>query len=76
MRIRDLVYNTEFDFNAKFRIIEYLGYENEPDTVEWYDSESNGRIPENILNKWISAINQEDDGTITIEFIRLVGEEN
>lgn len=76
MRIRDLVYNTEFDFMVKFRIIEYLGYENEPDIIEWYNSESNERIPENILNKWISAINQEDDGTVIIEFIRLVGEEN
>lgn len=76
MRIRDLVYNMEFAFNVKYRIIEYRGYDEEPDAIEWYDSDSNERMPENILNKWISAINQEYDGTVIIEFIRLVGEED
>ena len=76
MRICDLVNNAEFCFNVPFRILEYVGTEDDPDkTLLVYDSESPEEIPDDVQNRWISAINEGDDGVMEIEFVRLIGEE-
>ena len=76
MRIRDLVNNMEFSFNVRFRILEYVGTDDDPDkTIVVYDSESLKEIPDDVQNRWISAINTGDDGVMEIEFIKLYGED-
>ncbi len=76
MRIKDLVNNAEFCFNFPFRILEYVGTDDDPDrTITVYESESPEEIPDDVQNRWISAINEGDDGVMEIEFIRLIGED-
>lgn len=77
MRIGDLINNPEFSFNVPFRILEYIGTPEDPDkTLLMYDSESTRPFPESLGERWISAINQGDDGVMEIEYIVLIGEEN
>lgn len=76
MRIGDLINNKEFSFNVRFRILEYVGTPEDPDaTLLMYDSESVRPLPESLLMRWISAINEGDDGVLEIEYIPLIGEE-
>ena len=75
MRIRDLI-NGDFSFNFPFRILEYVGTDDDPDkTILVYESESPEEIPDDVQNRWISAVNEGDDGVMEIEFIRLIGED-
>ena len=76
MKIKDLINNAEFTFNVPFRILEYVGTEDDMDkTLLVYDSESQEEIPDDVNNRWISAINEGDDGVMEIEFVRLIGED-
>ena len=76
MKIKDLINNAEFTFNVPFRILEYVWTEDDPDkTLLVYDSESPEEIPDDVNNRWISAINEGDDGVMEIEFVRLIGED-
>ena len=76
MKIKDLICNPEFCFNVPFRILEYVGTDDDPDkTLLVYDSESPEEIPDDVQNRWISAINTGDDGVMEIEFIRPIWEE-
>jgi len=76
LKIKDLINNAEFCFNFRFRIVEYVGTKEEPDkTVLVYDGESEEEIPDDIQNRWISAINTGDDGVMEIEFVKLIGED-
>lgn len=76
MRIKELVNNAEFSFNVPFRILEYVGDEDNPDkTVLMYDSESPEEMPDDVADRWISAVNEGDDGVMEIEYVRLIGEE-
>ena len=75
MRIRDLI-NGDFSFNFPFRILEYVGTDDDPDkTILVYESESPEEIPDDVQNRWVSAVNEGDDGVMEIEFIRLIGED-
>ena len=75
MRIRDLI-NGDFSFNFPFRILEYVGTDDDPDkTITVYEGESPEEIPDDVQNRWISAVNEGDDGVMEIEFIRLIGED-
>ena len=76
MRIKELVNNAEFSFNFPFRILKYAGDEDDMDkTVLMYDSESPEEMPDDVADRWISAINEGDDGVMEIEYVRLIGEE-
>ena len=75
MRIRDLI-NGNFSFNFPFRILEYVGMDDDPDkTITVYESKWETEIPADVQNRWISAVNEGDDGVMEIEFIRLIGED-
>lgn len=75
MRIRDLI-NGDFSFNFPFRILEYVGTDDDPDkTITVYEGESPEEIPDDVQNRWVSAVNEGDDGVMEIEFIRLIGED-
>ena len=75
MKIRDLIRNGEFSFNVDFRIYRYdvipfpdgTGFVEERDKVA-----DNSNVPEWVLDKWITAINQGDDGILEIEFVDLI----
>lgn len=70
VKIHDLLCSDEFEFNAPFRIVE-VGDIIEGSDVELtvvYNSESDEDIPEDILDKWICAINDNDEGGVDIEY--------
>lgn len=72
MRISELVSNSEFNFNVPFRIVKYIPEDDE--CITMYESEQyNNNIPINVFNKWITAINEGDDGVLEIEYIELLG---
>lgn len=76
MRIEELVNNAEFTFNVPFRILEYVGTEDDPDkTIKVFDSAESGDVPFDVMHRYISAVNEGDDGVIEIEYVRLIGEE-
>lgn len=67
MKVRELIDNREFNFNPKFRLVWY-DYDNdkevtigtdEDDLRDYYEDE-------------ITAVNQDDDGTVIIECTQLV----
>ena len=64
MRVTELVNNPEFNFNAPFRILKYIG---EDKTVTVFDSTKSADISFDIMFSNISAINPGDDGVLEIE---------
>ena len=64
MRVMELVNNPEFNFNAPFRILKYIG---EDKTVTVFDSTKSADISFDIMFSNISAINPGDDGVLEIE---------
>lgn len=64
MTVSELINNTEFNFNAPFRILKYLGGD---ETVTLFDSTKSGDIHFDLMFKSISAINTGDDGILEIE---------
>lgn len=69
MRLTDLLENKEFEFNVAYRIVNYTPTEKDPDHVTvLYDSSSEDPWPTHLMDKWISAINQDETtGVIDIE---------
>ena len=65
MRIHELINNPEFNFNAPFRILQYLGGD---ETVTMFDSTVSGDIHFDLMMKSITAINPGDDGVLEIEY--------
>ena len=76
MRIGDLISNMEFSFNASFRIYEYIPPEfdsnEEGECMLKYDSESDMDYDTFLDGQEISAINQDEDGTIAIEYMEYI----
>ena len=70
MKINDLIYNSEFSFNVKYRIYQYVQDEDpliEGELILMYDSETDME-PRN-FEEDIIAINQSEDGYVEIEYI-------
>lgn len=68
MRIIDLVSNSEFNFNVPFRIVKYIPEDDE--CITMYESEQyDNDVPVDLLLKWITAINEGDDGILEIEYM-------
>jgi len=67
MTVKNLIFNDEFSFNVKFKLISY-DFDTDVETV-LYDSESGQVVPWSLMYKNVSAINQGEDGTIEIELI-------
>ena len=65
MYIHELINNPEFNFNAPFRILCYLGGD---ETVTMFDSTISGDIHFELMTKYITAINPGDDGILEIEY--------
>ena len=65
MYIHELISNPEFNFNAPFRILQYLGGD---ETVTMFDSTVSGDIHFELMTKYITAINPGDDGVLEIEY--------
>ena len=78
MTIRELVCNGDFSFNVDYRIIEYridddddgnILEETEEIVVMWDSREHTGEPPYELLKEDITAINQNDDGSLDIEYL-------
>lgn len=69
MKLTDLLENKEFEFNVPYRIVNYTPTEEDPDHVTvLYESDSGDLWPTHLMDKWISAINQDEKtGVIDIE---------
>lgn len=68
MKIEDLINNDEFSFNVKFMIVKYSPTPYDPDYVNiLYDSATSKELDYQLLDLNISAINQNDDGTVVLE---------
>ena len=65
MKLRQLIYNSEFNFNAEFKLVEY-DYKNDTEKV-LYDSRVSPNDPDKYYDWWITSINQDEDGTISID---------
>lgn len=79
MTIRELVGNGDFSFNVDYRICEYacgdneygsIDYEKEEITVKWDSRTEIGDPPRELMLQDITAINQNDDGSLDIEYVR------
>lgn len=57
MKIRDLIRNGEFSFNAEFRIYRYDNPDCTPEGERLEKVADSTNVPEWVLDKWISAIN-------------------
>ena len=70
MKIWELVCNHTFDFNAHYKVYQYIPRHNEEgECVLKYDSYSSFDVPRELWTKDITAINQATDGTVEIEFV-------
>lgn len=72
MKIKELVYNDEFEFNPHFRIYKYIpdySSSEEGEVILKYDSYDDGGIPEELYEEDITAINQAINGTLEIEYV-------
>lgn len=73
MEIQDLIANDTFSFNAHFKIFRYeppdIGSDEEGESFLEYDSDSGDEIPPSIFYQYITAINQDEDGSVSIEYI-------
>ena len=68
MQIKDLIDNKEFSFNVNFNIVKYAPTPYDPDYVNvLYASSKDNEIPYELYDMHISAINQNDDGSINLE---------
>lgn len=68
MKVEDLLNNNEFSFNVKFRIVKYSPTPYDPDYVNvLYDSEAHLSLNYQLMDMNISAINQNDNGTVDLE---------
>lgn len=72
MRIGDLLCNPQFNFNVPFRVVRYLGTDDNTEVM--FDSEQGADFPFDLEAKWISAINEGDDGVLEIEYVDLIGD--
>ena len=71
MKISQLINNPEFSFNVKYKICRYEPSNGEEgEVVLIFDSEKDSDISFDLCSKNISAINQAEDGTVEIEYIR------
>ena len=68
MKVEELLNNDEFSFNVNFRIVKYSPTPYDPDYVNiLYDSETSKELDYQLMDLNISAINQNDDGTVVFE---------
>lgn len=70
MRICDLI-NGDFSFNFPVRIVKY---DSETGTTKTM-CERGEDVPFDLMFKWITAVNEGEDGTMEIEYVDLIGEE-
>lgn len=68
MKIEELLNNDEFSFNVKFMIAKYSPTPYDPDYINiLYDSETSKELDYQLMDMNISAVNQNDDGTVVFE---------
>lgn len=68
MKVYDLIQNQEFNFNAPFRVVVYAPTQEDIDHVEvLYRSDEPRYCPPEVGNRFISAVNNAEDGIIDIE---------
>lgn len=69
MHVFDLIDNREFTFNIPFRIVKYVGWDDEDsdETITLYDSQNPSEPDVDLRKFWITAINEGDDGVMEIE---------
>ena len=66
MKVRELVNSREFCFNAKYRIAKF-DFRTRKETTLCTDEDDDGKY-----DLWeITAINQDDDGTVSINCIQI-----
>lgn len=71
MKVNELINSQNFIFNVSFRVVEYTPIDGDPDHVTvLYQSDDPSDCPADIGDRFISAINQDEDmGVIDIESI-------
>ena len=64
MPVLDLIANSEFSFNVRYKVLEYLPTDEDPEHVELlYDSEKNNPVDlQKLFAMHIIAVNETDDG--------------
>ena len=68
MKVEDLLNNDEFSFNVRFRIVKYSPTPYDPDYVNvLYASGQKEPLDYDLMDMYISAINQNDNGVIDLE---------
>ena len=68
MKVEDLLNNDEFSFNVRFRIVKYSPTPYDPDYVNvLYSSWQKEPLDYDLMDMYISAINQNDNGVVDLE---------
>lgn len=68
MKVEDLLNNDEFSFNVRFRIVKYSPTPYDPDYVNVLYASGQKEPPDyDLMDMYISAINQNDNGVVDLE---------